>query len=122
MKVDVITENDETIAIVRSDEIIITDGQSALDFMATVSYEYDCRKIALNKSAVDEDFFHLKTGLAGEVLQKFVNYNMNLAIIGDFFGYTSKPLNDFIYESNNGQQVFFVASENEAVKKLSGNT
>ena len=34
---------------------------------------------------------------------------MKLAIIGDFSGYTSKPLRDFIYESNNGNQVFFVS-------------
>ena len=44
---------------------------------------------------------------------------MKLAIIGDFSGYTSKPLRDFIYESNNGNHVFFVSSEAEAVEKLS---
>ncbi len=41
-----------------------------------------------------------------------------LAIIGDFSGYTSKPLKDFIYESNNGKDVFFVGSEQEAVERL----
>ena len=36
-----------------------------------------------------------------------MNYQMRLAIVGDFSHYTSKPLRDFIYESNNGKQVGF---------------
>ncbi|MBQ7410923.1 MAG: DUF4180 domain-containing protein [Clostridia bacterium] len=32
--------------------------------------------------------------------------------------YTSKPLKDFIYESNNGKDIFFVKDENEAINKL----
>ena len=44
---------------------------------------------------------------------------MKLAIVGDFSGYTSKPLRDFIYESNNGSHVFFVATVEEALEKLS---
>ncbi len=58
------------------------------------------------------------SGIAGEILQKFINYHAKLAIIGDFSGYTSKPLKDFIYESNNGKDVFFVGSEQEAVERL----
>jgi len=30
----------------------------------------------------------------------------------------SKPLKDFIYERNKGRHVFFVATENEAIAKL----
>lgn len=44
------------IAIVYSDEVIITDGQSALDFIATVGYDHNVHKIAVNKAAVTEDF------------------------------------------------------------------
>jgi len=38
----------------------------------------------LNKSAICDDFFDLSTGLAGEILQKFVNYHVKIAIVGDF--------------------------------------
>jgi hypothetical protein len=41
-----------------------------------------------------------------------------MAIYGDFSVYTSKPLHDFIYESNNGHDFFFVPTEEEAVNKL----
>lgn len=114
------TQNGVQIALIQSDEgeIIINDAQSALDLMATVRYEADCDRIAIPKSAVKEDFFVLSTGIAGEILQKFVTYQVKLAIIGDYSGYTSKPLRDFIYESNNGSHIFFAATEGEAITKL----
>ena len=107
------------IAIVNSNEIIIKDVQSAIDFIMSVKYETNCSKIALNKSAIIEDLFILSKGLAGEILQKFINYQIKFAIIGDYSKYTSKPLKDFIYESNKGKDIFFVASEDEAIKMLS---
>lgn len=107
------------IAIVNSKEIIIKDVQTAIDFMMSVKYETDCSKVALNKEAIAEEFFILSKGMAGEILQKFINYQIKFAIIGDYSKYTSKPLKDFIYESNNGKDIFFVADENEAINMLS---
>jgi len=109
-----------SVAVIQSDEVIVTDTQSALDLMATVRYEVGCDNIAISKTAVSEDFFVLSNGIAGEILQKFVNYRVKLAIIGDYSFYTSKPLKDFIYESNKGSHIFFVATENEAIAKLTG--
>ncbi len=56
--------------------------------------------------------------MAGEILQKFTNYHVKLAVYGDYSGYTSKPLKDFIYESNHGSDFFFVAEKEEAIEKL----
>jgi len=120
MNIRTIRQDGETIAIVESEETLICDVQSALDLMATVRYETDADRVILPKSALDERFFALGSGLAGDVLQKFVNYRMRLAIVGDFSGYASKPLRDFIYESNKGGHVFFAATEAEAAQKLSG--
>lgn len=110
----------EDIAIVNSEEIVIKDVQSAIDFMMTVKYETNCEKIALNKEAIVEDFFILSKGIAGEILQKFINYQVKFAIYGDFSKYTSKPLKDFIYESNHGKDIFFVENEEQAIEKLKG--
>ncbi len=107
------------IAMIKSNEIIIKDAQSAIDFIMTVKYETNCNKIALNKEAVVEDFFLLSKGLAGEILQKFINYQTKFAIYGDYSKYTSKPLKDFIYESNKGKDIFFIENEEEAIRKLS---
>lgn len=106
------------VAVVREPGMLITDGQSALDLIATVKYETGCEAMVLPKSALSEDFFRLPTGLAGEVLQKFINYHMRLAIVGDYSGYTSKNLKDFLYESNKGSSVLFLADEAEAVTRL----
>ena len=84
-----------------------------------IKYETNFNKIALNKEAVIEDFFILSTGIAGEILQKFINYQIRFAIYGDYSKYTSKPLKAFIYESNNGKDIFFVKNEEEAIKILS---
>lgn len=105
--------------MVNSNELIIKDVQSAIDFIMNIKYETNCNKIALNKDAVVEDFFILSTGLAGEILQKFINYQMKFAIYGDYSKYTSKPLKDFIYESNNGKDIFFIENQDEAIKMLS---
>jgi len=119
MNITTIKKNDVDIAIVTSDEILITDVQSALDLMVTVKFEAECNRIVLNKSAICEDFFNLRTHLAGEILQKFINYRMKLAIVGDFSVYSSKSLKDFIYEVNKGKDIFFSADENQAIEKLS---
>lgn len=119
MTIKTIIKNNRTIAIVESDEVLISNVQSALDLMATVRYETDTDHLILPKETLDERFFVLSSGLAGDILQKFVNYQLKVAILGDYSGYTSKPLRDFIYESNNGKHVFFVGSEAEAIEKLS---
>lgn len=120
MNIQQINKNGVSIAYVTNNEKLISDVQSALDLMATVRYEVDCNMIIVNKSEVSEAFFDLKTRLAGEVLQKFINYQTKIAIIGDYSGYSSKSLKDFIYESNNGNDIFFVSDEHQAIEKLCG--
>ena len=109
------------IAIIYSNEIIIKNVETAIDFIMNISYETNCNKIVLNKEAILDDFFILSKGLAGEILQKFINYQIKFAIYGDYSKYTSKPLKDFIYESNNGKDIFFITNEDEAIKMLSNN-
>lgn len=106
------------IALIITDEIVIKDTQSALDLIASVQYETHCDKLIVYKSCVIDDFFILSTGIAGEILQKFTNYRKKLAIVGDYSKYTSKPLKDFIYESNNGNSIYFVPSIEYALLKL----
>lgn len=121
MEINIIIENDVEIASISSSELVITDIQSALDLIGTVHYETGCDRILLSKATICEEFFDLRTKIAGEILQKFVIYQMKVAVYGDFSVYTSKSLKDFIYESNNGRNIFFMNSEKEAIEKLSIN-
>lgn len=106
------------IALIIADEIVIKETQSALDLIASVEYKTYCDKLIVYKSCVIDDFFVLSTGIAGEILQKFINYRKKLAIVGDYSKYTSKPLKDFIYESNKGNSIYFVPNIEDALIKL----
>lgn len=97
MNIRTIEANGHIIAVAHADSILLKDEQSTLDLMMTIKIEKDSNRIILNKEAISEDFFNLSTKLAGTILQKFVNYNIKFAIIGNFSGYTSKSLKDFIY-------------------------
>lgn len=118
MNIESMKTDNITIALVSGDETLICDPQSALDLAMTVRYETGADRIVLDKRTICDDFFILSTGVAGEILQKFINYHIKAAIYGDFSHYTSKPLRDFLYESNNGRDFFFVATREEAVQKL----
>jgi arsenate reductase len=117
-KTRVVNTGNGKVVVMNYDAPIIRSGQSALDFAVTVGRAHDCQRIVVNKGMIAEDFFDLSSGVAGEVAQKLVNYGVRLAVVGDFSGYTSKPLRDFIYESNRGKHLYFVADEEEALKKL----
>ena len=84
----------------------------------SAKYKTDTKNIVIDKKLLTEDFFILSTGLAGEILQKYINYGGRIAIYGNYSQYTSKPLKDFIYESNNGKDVFFVDTEEKAIEML----
>lgn len=120
MNIEHLKEYGTDIAAVTSETVLITDAQSALDLAMSVKYETSATKLVLDKRIFCEDFFILSTGIAGEILQKFINYHIKAAIYGDYSRYTSKPLKDFIYESNNGKDFFFVSTKEEAAEKLSG--
>lgn len=107
-------------ALVKSEGLVIRYVEEAVDLLGNCDYQ-GASKIILRKEQITEAFFDLRTGIAGEILQKFSNYRKQLAIVGDFSIYTSKSLRDFIYESNRSRQIFFVGTLEEAVEKLSGN-
>ena len=113
-----IEKNGVVCAVVNSNDLVITDARSALDVLMSAKYDIGTKNIIIDKRLIIEDFFILSKGLAGEVLQKYVNYGGRIAIYGDYSHYTSKPLKDFIYESNKGKDVFFAATQDEAVAML----
>ena len=118
MKLEKIERNGHLVALVQGDGPVIVDTQSALDLLMTAKYELGTKNIAIDKDLICPDFFILSTGMAGEILQKYVNYGAKIAIYGDWSCYTSKPLHDFIYESNQGKDVFFTADRQTAVERL----
>ncbi|SCG35641.1 DUF4180 domain-containing protein [Micromonospora coxensis] len=66
--------------------------------------------VALPASRLDPDFFSLGTRFAGEVMQKFVNYRLRLAVVGDISAHlaASAALRALVHESNRADHVWFV--------------
>jgi len=118
MNIEYLKNNGIDIAVVSGDEVVIVDTQSALDLAMTVKYETGAERIVIDKAVICGEFFILSTGMAGEILQKFMNYHVKVAVYGDYSHYTSKPLKDFIYESNHGKDFFFVETKQQAITKL----
>lgn len=115
-----IKENINVVKI-EDERILIFDEQSALDVFMSLAYETGENRFIISKDNIIEDFFDLRTKIAGGILQKIINYRMKLAIIGDFSKYKSRSLRDFIYECNSGRDIFFFENESEALKLLGNN-
>lgn len=68
----------------------------------------------------EDDFFRLKTGLAGHIIQKFVTYRRRLVILGDISTYMapSSTFKAFVYETNRGAEVWFLKNLEELTERL----
>lgn len=117
MEIKIHTYNDKRIAEVISEKLLIQNASDSLDLMGNLYYQ-DVDKIILHHKNITPEFFDLKNGLAGEMLQKFSNYRVRLAIVGDFSNYTSKSITDFMFESNKMGQINFVKSVEHALSSL----
>ena len=115
MEIKIHTIDNRKIAEIISDNIVLQTVEDAVDLIGNMSYQgFD--KFIIHEENMIPDFFELKNKIAGNILQKFSQYSMPLAIIGDFEKYESKSLNDFIFESNKGKQINFVTTIEDGLK------
>ncbi|TDQ11848.1 DUF4180 domain-containing protein [Pedobacter metabolipauper] len=105
------------IAEVESDRILITNSEDGLQILVDLYYQ-DFGKIIIHEKNITPAFFDLKSGIAGEILQKFVNFKVRLVILGDFSKHPGQSIKDFIFESNKGRQVNFSGSLEQALEKF----
>ena len=117
MEISIRKVEDTAIAEITDREFIVRSSQDALDVMGNADYQ-GARKIILHQRSIDQAFFDLRSGIAGDVLQKFVNYQMQLAIVGDFSSYMTPSFRAFMVECNRGSHIFFVNDVPEATGKL----
>lgn len=113
------TINTIQIAEVHAAEVQIASAAEGTDLVGSLYFQgFDA--VILHAENIHPAFFDLRTGIAGEVLQKFSNYRMKLAIVGDFDDVQSSSLRDFIRESNTFGHIRFVATREDALEKLAG--
>lgn len=107
--------NSKAIVELVSTEYTIESASDFLDVMSNAG----SRTILIHSGHLHEDFYDLKTGLAGEILQKVSNYGIRLGIIGDHSQFASGAMHDFILESDRTRQVLFTTSVAEAIDRFS---
>ncbi|MGW1750429.1 DUF4180 domain-containing protein [Streptomyces sp. NPDC002092] len=98
----------------------LLDGeQAALDLIGD-AMGYDAQLVALPVERVADEFFRLRSGIAGAVMQKFVNYRVRLALVGDLSRHLaeSSALRDFVHETNQGSHIWFLADEDALAARL----
>ena len=96
------------------------DGERAATDIIGEAFGVDARVVAIPVERLGEGFLDLRTRIAGEVIQKFVNYGFQVAFVGDVSAAIARStaLRDFVRESNRGRHVWFVADFAELESKL----
>jgi hypothetical protein len=97
----------------------LRNDRDAVDVVSQ-AWEHHATLIAIPTDRLGDDFFHLSTRIAGEIIQKFLIYRLRVAIVGDISRHASESpaLRDFVYESNRGDHVWFVPNLEELDKRL----
>lgn len=106
---------EKRIAEIVSDSLLINTAEDGLNILVDLYYQqFD--KIILQEHQLTPQFFDLKNGMAGELLQKFSNYRMQLAIVGAFENSRSSSLQSFMLESNKTGNISFVETTEQAIR------
>ena len=98
------------------------DGERAATDIIGDSYGYHPAVVAIPVERLGADFLTLSNRIAGKVIQKFVNYGVAVAFVGDVSEAVaaSNALREFVPESNRGRHVWLVADMAELEAKLGG--
>ena len=106
-----------------ADGMPISGGQDVLELIGSVYYD-DVSWVVLPAERLNDEFFTLSSGVAGDIVQKFVNYRLGFAVLGDVSRFTanSTSLADFVRESNRGRHTWFVADLDEFRTRLSASS
>jgi hypothetical protein len=110
--------NGVSVLVVDGTGATIASEQDALDLIGAAFGQAEI--VAIPAERLDGRFFALRTGLAGEIMQKFVNYRVRLVVVGDISEHLagSVALQDLVRESNRGKQVWFVGDLDELDARL----
>jgi len=79
MEIEILTIGDMRVTLLKSPGVVISGVDDALDLMGEASYRESYR-IIVHKDQMTDAFFDLKTGIAGEILQKFSTYKSAISL------------------------------------------
>lgn len=103
------TRNGITMLLCADDGPVLATEQDAVDLIAS-TFHQGVELIVLPVTRLDERFFDLRSGVAGQLVQKFTQYRRRLAVVGDISAHVaaSNALRDYVREANRGTAIWFV--------------
>jgi hypothetical protein len=95
----------------------LRDDRDAVDLVALA---HRAEWVAVPVDRLTPEFFQLRTGVAGAIVQKFVQYRTGLAVVGDVDAHlaASDAFQDWVREINRGRHIWFVADLAELEQRL----
>lgn len=114
-----VTIGGSPVVVVPSEGPVFTTTGDATEVIGD-AFAHEAQTIVIPVERLPDDFFELRTGYAGEVTQKFANYRLRLAIIGDIEPRLaeSESLTAWVAESNRGSQLWFAPTLAEITERL----
>ena len=99
----------EWVLLAKTDGPAVTGPDGVMDLIGE-AFSRGVGTVALPVERLDPRFLDLSSRIAGEVIQKFTNYRLRLAIVGDISAELarSEALRAFVIESNRGRSVRFI--------------
>jgi hypothetical protein len=99
----------------------LAGGQDVLDVLGE-AFGTGAEVVVVPAGRLDPRFFSLRTGVAGEIVQKFVTYGLRLVVEGDIAHHleASESLRAFVREADRGRHTWFVADAAELDTRLAG--
>ncbi|MFD5202853.1 DUF4180 domain-containing protein [Streptomyces sp. NPDC058375] len=106
---DIVQHHGVAVLVCEADGASIATVQDALDHLIGAAFA-GAEVVAVPSPRLDDRFFDLSTGLAGDILQKFANYRLRLVVVGDIGRHlaASSALPDLVREANRGQDIWFL--------------
>ncbi len=115
MTYNIMEENNKKYLKFNNKERILSNEKDGLEVI-NGCFETNIKNIMLYDDVISSDFYDLKTGLAGFVLQKFTNYNIKAALVLKDEGKLTGRFKEMADESNKGN-IFRVFLNEEDAKK-----
>jgi len=97
--------------------LFIARESDALELVA-VCGEHRTHRLLLHAEQLSDEFFDLRSGLAGAVLQKFVNYAVRVAAVIPPERANQGRFGEMVLEANRGRHFRVFAREDEAARWL----
>lgn len=113
MDTNLVTRNNKTYIDLSEGEFRI-GNESQLNDLVSMCYYHDASLILLDQDNLADEFFNLRSGLAGSAMQKLANYQVRVAVLLPADAVHNERFRELMYEMNQSNHFRFYHNKTEA--------